>query len=309
MPRFDPTRPRPDRLARLGVVLDAGDRDRATRLARLCDRAGIEAVWLVDRASLDGSITSEDGTWRVLDPNAEVVASVRSVVDRARLGAFAGRPANGCSGEEARALDELTLDAAAAAAAASTAAPRHQAARNASTVRRGALLTDLRSMPDLLGAVDDVVLAAWAFDDLEAAADEVRAEAAEAGREPGSLGVGVLIATSIGRTQAEARARADADPSLTAFGPVEVRGIFGTLEECQDRVIALAHAGVTDLRCILPDSVDVHDAIAQLTAVTIGTTDVLRPGSLRSLAPPPPEGWGGRAPAGLGGVSPGSRRD
>ena len=46
---------------------------------------------------------------------------------------------------------------------------------------------------------------------------------------------------------------------------------------------------------MLPDSPDLHDVIAQLTAITVGTTDVLRPGSLRSPAPPPPEGWGGRS--------------
>jgi hypothetical protein len=66
------------------------------------------------------------------------------------------------------------------------------------------------------------------------------------------------------------------------------------LEDCQDRVIALAHAGITDLRCLLPSTPDILDVIAQLTAITVGTTDVLIPGSLRSPAPPPPAGWGGR---------------
>ena len=43
-------------------------------------------------------------------------------------------------------------------------------------------------------------------------------------------------------------------------------------------MIALAHAGITDLRCVLPNAPDVHDVIAQLTAIAVGTTDVLRPG-------------------------------
>ena len=35
-------------------------------------------------------------------------------------------------------------------------------------------------------------------------------------------------------------------------------------------MIALAHAGITDLRCIVPATLDVHDVIAQLTAITVG---------------------------------------
>ncbi len=70
-------------------------------------------------------------------------------------------------------------------------------------------------------------------------------------------------------------------------------GLFGTLEECQDRVIALAHAGISDLRCILPATPDVHDVIAQLTAVTIGTIEVLVPG-LVAIAGAAAAGWMGR---------------
>src|SRR5207244_6321155 len=71
-------------------------------------------------------------------------------------------------------------------------------------------------------------------------------------------------------------------------------GIFGTLEQCQARAIELAHLGVTDLRCILPNTPDVHDAIAQLTAIVVGTIGVLAPPSPRPKAPDPPPGWGGR---------------
>ena len=175
--------------------------------------------------------------------------------------------------------------------------------------RRSALVRDLAELADWLALVDDVVLPGWLFSDLETAADEVRAECAESGRDPGSLGVGVVLPVSIGRTNAEAAARADMDPAFGRFGHPRETGIFGTLEECQDRVIALAHAGVTDLRCILPGTPDVHDVVAQLTAITVGSIAVLRPGALRSAAPPPPDGWGGRPPKPLDQrVSAGSRR-
>ncbi|HEU5322057.1 MAG TPA: hypothetical protein VFX28_14720, partial [Methylomirabilota bacterium] len=92
----------------------------------------------------------------------------------------------------------------------------------------------------------------------------------------------------------EARARADAEPRFRGSGhPAEV-GVFGRLEECQDRVIALAHLGVSDLRCRPPDTPDVHDVIAQLTAMVVGSAAVLRPDAARSRAPAPPAGWGGR---------------
>jgi alkanesulfonate monooxygenase SsuD/methylene tetrahydromethanopterin reductase-like flavin-dependent oxidoreductase (luciferase family) len=170
-------------------------------------------------------------------------------------------------------------------------------------------LPDLTMLADWLVVVDDVVLPGWLVPDLETAADEIRAECAEVGRDPATLGVAVLVPVSIGRTNAEAAARAEMDPEFSRFGDPARTGIFGTLEECQDRVIALAHAGVTDIRCILPGTPDVHDVIAQLTACTVGSTDVLRPGSLRSAAPPPPDGWGGRPPKPLDQrVSAGSRR-
>jgi hypothetical protein len=176
-------------------------------------------------------------------------------------------------------------------------------------IRLSAAVRDIADLRSLVEVVDDVILPAWRIPDLETAADEARAEAAEAGRDPASLGVAALLPVSIGRTSAEASARADRDPLFARLGHPSEIGIFGTLEDCQDRVIALAHAGVTDLRCILPGSPDVPDVIAQLTAMTLGTTDVLVPGSLRSPAPPPPVGWGGRPDVPpKPGVSGGSRR-
>ena len=73
------------------------------------------------------------------------------------------------------------------------------------------------------------------------------------------------IAVSLGRTRIEAIARAGLDPSLQAF-PEDERAI-GSLEDCQAVVSRLSDEGVTDLRCVLPDTPDVHDVIAQLTAI------------------------------------------
>jgi alkanesulfonate monooxygenase SsuD/methylene tetrahydromethanopterin reductase-like flavin-dependent oxidoreductase (luciferase family) len=282
MAAFDPTPPPPGRLLRLGVVLDLAEPiDRLRGLAILCDRAGIDAVWLADRMAID--VPS-----RWADP-ADAAAVVATALGRARLGVLLGG-APGSPGSE-------TLRPAPPAAQEVCRPGDAAYGRSETGPRRSAIVNELAQLVPLFAAVDDVVLPGWAFPDLETAADEVRAEAAEHGRDPRTLGVAALITVSVGRTQAEAQARAIADPLFDRLGHPRDTGIFGTLEECQDRAIALAHAGVTDLRCILPASVDVHDVIAQLTAIAVGTTDVLRPGSLRSPAPAPPVGWGGRPDA------------
>jgi alkanesulfonate monooxygenase SsuD/methylene tetrahydromethanopterin reductase-like flavin-dependent oxidoreductase (luciferase family) len=142
---------------------------------------------------------------------------------------------------------------------------------------------------------DDVSIPAGTVRDVREGLSMIRRACEAAERDPASLGIALELPVSIGRTDAEAKARADAEPLFELTGPPAEVGIFGTLEECQDRVIELAHAGVTDLRCILPNSPDVHDVIAQLTAMAIGTRDVLAPNAPRSKAPDPPESWGGRA--------------
>ncbi|HEX5013207.1 MAG TPA: hypothetical protein VFV72_03535 [Candidatus Limnocylindrales bacterium] len=241
-------------------------------IARFADLAGIDVVWTM---ALGG-----DG--------APDVTAVASGLTRSRLGVMIGFgewPPAGAS--------EVTVDAGSGTFDLVRDLVANAACEPA-RCRVGAVANDLEAVRPLLTVVDDLVVPAWRFPDLETAADEVRAEAQEAGRDPATLGVAALLPVSIGRTGTEAEARADRDPRFAELGHPRDVGIFGTLEECQDRVIALAHAGITDLRCILPAAPDVHDVIAQLTAVTIGTTDVLVPGSLRSPAPPPPEGWGGR---------------
>ena len=286
------------RLARLGVVLDADDR--ATALARLCDRAGIDIVWLADRSALT------DGSWQ--DPPDAIAHDVVGELERAAFGAFvhdldsglamvarAGRPDRDPRVELAWLVERP--------------APPKDRPVGPPTARRSVVVREMAEVARALIVADDIVLPAWQFGDLETAADEVRAEALEAGRAVDALGVAALLPVSIGRTQAEADARVVADPLFLRTGHPAETGIFGTLEECQDRVIALAHAGITDLRCVIPATLDAHDVIAQLTAITLGTTDVLIPGSLRSPSPPPPDGWGGRSPVpDRPRVSDGSRR-
>jgi alkanesulfonate monooxygenase SsuD/methylene tetrahydromethanopterin reductase-like flavin-dependent oxidoreductase (luciferase family) len=283
-----------DRLARLGVVLDeSAVGDRVAGLARLCDRAGIDAIWLSD---LFGAAA---------DPGSNIWArslEIGPTVERAVIGVFVG-PDQSIAEIVSRVASikvtgrhriELTLTGRRApgiiAALTATLAERWGAERPSLAV----LLEQLDAFDEIGQIVDDIVLPGWIFPDLEAAADEVRARAVNVGRDPTTLGVASLVPASVGRTDAEARARADLDPLFQRVGHPEAIGVFGALEDCQDRVIALAHAGITDLRCLLPNTPDILDVIAQLTAITVGTTDVLIPGSLRSPAPPPPAGWGGR---------------
>jgi hypothetical protein len=101
------------------------------------------------------------------------------------------------------------------------------------------------------------------------------------------------VTVSVGRTDGEARARADADELFTLAGHPAQQGLFGTLEECQATAARLAHAGATELVCYLPLASDLPDVLAQLRSIAVGA-GVLRPGEPPSAAPPPPAGWGGR---------------
>jgi hypothetical protein len=281
----------------LGVVFDGRTNTAAVSpLARMCERAGIDTVWIADpfagtalSGDLDAWLMAAD-LLRTLSTSSVgvMIDSRRGTADLIEL--VANRMHQGPGGRKRL---ELNLPD-------SGGEPRDaQRLRDELSavgidVRLSALARSGTELGSLLGMTDDIVLSAWQTPDLETAADEARAAAMDAGRDPASLGVAALVPVSVGRTDAEAAARAGMDPDFTRFGhPAEI-GIFGTLEECQDRVIALAHAGITDLRCVLPATPDVHDVIAQLTAISMGTVDVLLPGSLRSPAPPPPEGWGGR---------------
>ncbi len=129
----------------------------------------------------------------------------------------------------------------------------------------------------------------WPERDLDAA---VTAAAAAAAGRP----VLAEVAVSVGRTSAEARARADGEELFAATGHPREQGLFGTLEECQAVAARLLHAGATELVCYLPRSHDLPDVLAQLRAISVGA-GALRPGEPPSTAPPPPAGWGGRRPA------------
>jgi hypothetical protein len=297
MAAFQPTLAPPGRLVRLGVVLDARNPGgRLVEVARMCDRAGIGAIWMDDSAPTGPS------------PAMAGLRDLAPQVARARLGAIlaGGDPLPALDGLPAdrleltftgpdghAAVDELL--AALAASGGRPAPPR--------TPPRPTLAVEVGD-PERLGRERLAWLAGVADDVLVAAADVVRvaeqaralrAAFALAGRDPASLGVAVRLPVSIGRTVAEAAARWDAEPAFATLGPPIQAGVFGTLEQCHERVIALAHAGVTDLRCVLPNAPDVHDVIAQATAMTVGTVAQLAPGAPRSEPPPPPEGWGGRS--------------
>jgi alkanesulfonate monooxygenase SsuD/methylene tetrahydromethanopterin reductase-like flavin-dependent oxidoreductase (luciferase family) len=271
----------------------------------MCDRAGIDALWARDGFAAAGDLARLDA-WPAL-------TLARGETSRVRLGAMlhvALRPealvASMAAELDAAAGGRLELgfigpepaDRSAADYAARVRA-HLESGGAAATRSRPPFWIEVRRGDDLAASVeiaDGVLLAADDVGDLGTLVDLVKGACAGAGRAPSMLGIGVELPVSIGRTSAEARARADAEPLFRVVGHPAERGIFGTLEQCQDRVIALAHLGVTELRAILPNSADVHDVIAQLTAIAVGTVHVLRPGAPRSRAPDPPEGWGGRTP-------------
>jgi hypothetical protein len=268
----------------------------------MCDRAGIGAIWVDDTARagppepLDPSSTGELGM-SPPDPLAGL-RELAPVVARARLGAMlaGGGPLPGLDRLPADRL-ELTLVGEARDGADRLLAgfgegrPRPTVAVELGDPER----LDPERLAWLAGVADDVLVAAAGVDRVAERALALREAFGLAGRDPGSLGVAVWLPLSIGRTVAEAAARWDAEPAFASLGPPARAGVFGTLEQCHERVIALAHAGVTDLRCVLPGAPDVHDVIAQATAMTVGTVAQLAPGAPRSPAPPPPEGWGGRS--------------
>ena len=112
----------------------------------------------------------------------------------------------------------------------------------------------------------------------------------------GGLRGPVIVETcvSIGRTTAEAAARADGEELFALLGhPIE-QGLFGSLEECQRAAGWLMSYGAAELACNLPLSGDTADVLAQLRAVSFVSPELLRPGQRPSVAPRPPQGWGGR---------------
>jgi len=102
----------------------------------------------------------------------------------------------------------------------------------------------------------------------------------------------VDVPVSVGRTSAEAAARAASEPVFGSVGSPAEQGLFGRLEDVQEQVSVLAAAGATELCCIVPAG-DLLDHLAQLATVNVGHLDTHAPGSVRSPDPLPPAGWGG----------------
>jgi alkanesulfonate monooxygenase SsuD/methylene tetrahydromethanopterin reductase-like flavin-dependent oxidoreductase (luciferase family) len=295
-----PTRAPTGRLVRLGLVLNpVAPQERLIEVARMGDRAGIGALWVSDVHPLDRRPAATDPFL--------VVSLVAPVVRRAQIGLML-TPTPGSADDIARMTGTLQDELGGRlevglrlgrlgpiALEAYIAALRRRWSESERPAPPVSLQTELGpSLAPAVRAADDAVLMAGTLEEVEVLAQEARAAGAAAGRAPASLGLAVELPVSIGRTTAEAWARWESDEALAGLGtPAEV-AIFGTLEQGHEQVIRLAHAGITDLRCVLPETVDVHDVIAQLTALSIGTVDVLAPGSPRSRAPEPPKGWGGR---------------
>lgn len=85
----------------------------------------------------------------------------------------------------------------------------------------------------------------------------------------------VDVPISIGRTRNEAVARADRDPRFAGEAHPSVNGIFGTFEQAQVQVLALAEAGAEVLLVTVPDELDVADVLAQVRALVVGATPAL----------------------------------
>jgi hypothetical protein len=99
----------------------------------------------------------------------------------------------------------------------------------------------------------------------------------------------VAIPISIGRTMSEAVARADLEPRFAGDRHPRDVGIFGTFEQAQEQVLALARAGADDLVLDVPLERDVADVLAQIRALVVGATPELVDAPRRTdrTVPPP----------------------
>lgn len=287
---FRPTVPPPGRLVRLGLILDSrNDRSRLSETARMCDGAGIDAVWLQDRTIGEHDTAPGDAL--------AVLSTIAREVHRARLGAILD-PGLRSPQELATAAHSMDDALGGRLELSFTAGPEEYVAIVRELLQWPTLAIVGATEPALDAAArvaDDVVLPPSDPGAAGRLVELLRTACDRNDRDAATIGVAMVVPVSIGRTTAEASARADADPLFRRVGDPREVGIFGTLEQCQERVIELAHAGVSDLRCVVPNASDMPDVLAQLTAIAIGTADVLTPGAPRSKSPDPPAEWGGRA--------------
>ena len=191
MTTFKPTVPPPGRLARLGVVLDTRNPpDRLREVAKMCDRAGIDALWVRDQAApaggaprldawtalvLAGLATSRIRMGAMLDiafrPPAMVVA-MAATLDVALGGRLEIGVSGGASTARAARLEAYsTLLRTLLAGESTRGFPLSVAARGPLEIAVAARVAD------------DVVLSATAFPELRATVQKVRmdARAAEQG--------------------------------------------------------------------------------------------------------------------------------
>jgi hypothetical protein len=270
------------REVRLSVVIDGRlDVARARQVATLTDRLGLAGIWLrYPWWPLSGSGLSE------ID-RAGLLAVLASGV-QAPPGLIVDADAAGQGEADDAWLDRLVQAASPRIALAGSppAVTRWQGLLG----RRPGLAVTQLALP--AGDGDAGVAAGAVFVPCAPGRNlvgEVSAAASAASGRP----VLAEVTVSVGRTDAEARARADADELFTLAGHPARQGLFGTLEECQATAARLAHAGATELVCYLPLASDLPDVLAQLRSIAIGA-GALRPGEPPSPAPPPPTGWGGR---------------
>jgi hypothetical protein len=279
-PGLSPETAHEARAVKLSVVIDGRlDAGRARQVATLTDRLGLAGVWLrYPWWLLSGTGTVETDRAGLLPALASGAQAPPGLI----VDAGAAAP-----GE----ADDAWLDRLVQAAS-----PRIAIAGSPAAItrwqgligRRPGLTVTQLALPARAGAAQAgaVFVPCAPGRDL---AGEVSEAAAAAGGRP----VLAEVTVSVGRTAAEARARADADELFTLAGHPAQQGLFGTLEECQATAARLAHAGAAELVCYLPLASDLPDVLAQLRSIAIGA-GVLRPGEPPSAAPPPPAGWGGR---------------
>jgi hypothetical protein len=292
-PEQTPVTARPARPVTLSVVIDARlDDQRRYQVASFTDRLGLAGIWLrCPPRPQSGTPVNETYIAGLLSSLASGVSVAYGLI----LDADAADP-----GESNAAWLDYLPPAPVSQAAGLPRSPRIALAGSPPAITRwldliaqrpSLVIPQLALPPGASGWSSTAVFVALAPGrDL---AGEVAAAAAAAGGRP----VLAEVTVSVGRTAAEARARADADELFTLAGHPAEQGLFGTLEECQAAAARLAQAGAAELVCHLPLASDLPDVLAQLRSIAIGA-GVLRPGEPPSDAPPPPAGWGGRRNAG-----------
>jgi alkanesulfonate monooxygenase SsuD/methylene tetrahydromethanopterin reductase-like flavin-dependent oxidoreductase (luciferase family) len=315
------------------LVLDRrNDPTRVLRISQMAERAGLDSLWVTD------GIIAPDGAARLEPWTALSIAAMYTKTIRVGLMASAGLRDAAVLGAMAGSLDSVLGGRLELGVVPPWYAPEmasfglefpEATARIAETRRFVAVVRDVvtgrplesgassigvvspqpggppitmegrgeRQMQAAVDLADCVLLPTRPLAELADLVAMGRAMCADAGREPDSLSYAAQLPVSVGRTQAESDVRVEID-DLMAQMNTRATGLHGTLEQCQDLIVELAHMGIADVRCIVPNVADIDDVIAQLSATAVGTKEMLRPGVARSVAPAPPPGWGGPAKPG-----------